>query len=319
MLRQLKLSLALQAALRKGALSADVVHSHGLWVAPNIYAGQAAAAARISLVVSPRGMLSPGALRFSTIKKQLMWKTWQGPAYRNAAAWHATSASEADEIRAFGITGPIAIIPNGIDLPEQVVAHSPGKVQRTVVFLSRLHPKKGIPSLVEAWARLAPRRPDWRLVIAGPDEGGHRSELEGMVRSKNVPRVVFPGPLYGPAKDALLDEADLFVLPTQSENFGIAVAEALAAGIPAIVTTGAPWQGLATQRCGWWIEQGVEPLQAALQEATALSASERRMMGLRGREWMRRDFAWNAIGRDMRDLYLWLAGEGRCPSTVELA
>lgn len=318
MLRQLKLSMALQAALRKGAVSADVVHSHGLWIAPNIYAGQAAAAASKPLVVSPRGMLSPGALQFSTIKKRLMWKTWQGPAYRKAAAWHATSKAEADEIRAFGIRAAVAIIPNGIDLPIQVAAHSPDKGQRTVLFLSRLHPKKGLPNLVEAWLRLAPLRPEWQLVVAGPDEGGHRGDLEAVVRSRNVPRIAFTGPLYGRAKDALIVEADLFVLPTQSENFGIAVAEALATGIPAIVTNGAPWQGLESERCGWWVEQGVEPLLAAMLEATTLPASERRAMGLRGRAWMQREFGWDAIGRDMSNVYRWLVGDGPPPQCVDL-
>lgn len=317
-LRQLKLSLALQAALQKGLGGVDIVHSHGLWVAPNIYAGQAASRSGRPLVVSPRGMLSSGALQFSRLKKRVIWETFQGPAYRKAATWHATSADEAGDIRAFGITAPIAIIPNGIDLPRQIAPHLPDKVTRTILFLSRIHPKKCLPTLLEAWQRLSVHRKNWQLVIAGPDEGGHRSELEAMVRNKNIPRVVFTGPVYGSEKEALLLDADLFVLPTLSENFGIAVAEALAAGIPSIVTKGAPWQGLETEQCGWWVDQGTEPLLKAMLSATELPAAERQAMGLRGRAWMEQNFGWEAIGRDMKDVYLWLTNEGPCPTCVDL-
>lgn len=318
-IQQIKLSRSMRKALQQEAASADVFHSHGLWIAPNIYAGNAAAAVGRPLVVSPRGMLSPGALQFSRLKKHVMWKVWQGQAYSKAAVWHATSGQEAEEIRAFGIKAPIAIIPNGIDLTETMASHDPQKAQRTVLFLSRLHPKKGLPALLDSWSRLSQDRPDWQLVVAGPDEGGHRAALEAMVRDKQIPRAIFSGPVYGQEKNALLSEADLFVLPTLSENFGIAVAEALGAGVPAIVTTGAPWRGLETNRCGWWVEQGVEPLLAALSEATALPASERKAMGLRGREWMRRDFGWEAIGREMAAVYHWLVGQGDHPNCIHLA
>ena len=318
LLRQSKLSPAMYRVMRQSVTSVDIVHSHGLWIAPNFYAGQAAAYGGKSLVVSPRGMLSPGALQFSRLKKRIIWKAFQGPAYRKAATWHATSADEAADIRAFGIMAPIAIIPNGIDLPIQIAPHLPDKVTRTILFLSRIHPKKGLPTLLDAWQRLSAHRKYWQLVIAGPDEGGHRSELEAIVRNKHVPRVVFTGPVYGSEKEALLIDADLFVLPTLSENFGIAVAEALAAGIPSIVAKGAPWQGLENKQCGWWVDQGTEPLLKAMLSATELPAAERQAMGLRGRAWMKQDFGWDAIGRDMKDVYLWLTNKGPCPTCVDL-
>ncbi|NBB23581.1 glycosyltransferase [Porphyrobacter sp. SLTP] len=315
-LGQLKLSPAMHRGMRKTALWADVIHSHGLWIAPNIYAGQVAANSEKPLVVSPRGMLAPGALQFSRLKKRLIWTLWQGPAYRNAALWHATSRQEANEIRAFGIKAPIVVIPNGVDLTERIARHDPSKSQRTILFLSRIHPKKGLAALVQAWAQLAKDRPDWQIVIAGPDEGGHRAELEAIVRQLQVPRITFLEPVYGLEKEALLADADLFVLPTISENFGVAVAEALGAGVPAIVTKGAPWQGLVTHKCGWWIDHGNEPLLAALSEATALPVSERNAMGLRGREWMRRDFGWDPIGQEMKDAYLWVKGTGDRPPCI---
>lgn len=316
-LRSLRLSPELQQATMIAAGSVDIVHAHGLWLMPNVYAGNAATRAGTSLVVSPRGMLASAALDYSRLKKQLFWHLLQRRAYAAAAAWHATSEQEADEIRAFGIDKPIAVIPNGIDLPTVLAAHTETKPRRRLLFLSRIHPKKGLPALLDAWSHLAPERSDWDLVIAGADEGGHRAELEARIATDAIANVTFTGPLYGDAKAALLKDTDLFVLPTRNENFGIAVAEALAAGIPAVVTTGAPWRGLETERCGWWIEQGREPLLAALRHATALAPSERHAMGLRGRDWMMRDFGWDRIGQQMAAVYRWLAADGPRPSEVQ--
>lgn len=315
-LRHLKLSPSMSKGMRKALVLADIIHSHGLWIAPNVYAGQAAAHCGKPLVVSPRGMLAPGALQFSRMKKRLIWKLWQGPAYRNATLWHATSHQEADDIRRFGIEAPIAVIPNGVDLTDQLATHAPVKFKRTILFLSRIHPKKGLPSLIRAWDKLSRDRPDWQLVIAGPDEAGHRATLEKTVRQMQISGVSFLGPVYGEAKDALLADADIFVLPTISENFGIAVAEALGAGVPAIVTKGAPWGGLDTNRCGWWIEHGVDPLLEALHEATALPAHQRQAMGLLGRKWMQRDFGWDAIGQQMASAYRWIGGQGARPTCL---
>ena len=317
LLGALRLSPGLRRAVSDEAARADVVHAHGLWLMPNVYASHAATRARTSLVVSPRGMLATEALEYSRLKKRLFWLLLQRRAYAGAAAWHATSDPEAAEIRAFGITAPIAVIPNGIDLPRVLADHAEARPRRRLLFLSRIHPKKGLPVLLDAWSQIAAECPEWDLVIAGADEGGHRAELEARIATEGIANVTFTGPLYGDAKTALLKDTDLFVLPTRNENFGIAVAEALAAGIPAVVTTGAPWAGLESERSGWWIEQGAEPLLAALRQATALPAHERRAMGLRGRDWMTRDFGWDRIGQQMCAVYKWLAKDGPRPPEVQ--
>ncbi len=283
---------------------------------PNVSAGRTTIAAARPLIVSPRGMLGPEALAFSARKKRFMWRWLQGPAYANAAVWHATSVAEATDIRAFGIFSPIAIVPNGIDLP-QGDARSPRKGRpKTLLYLGRLHPKKGLTELLSAWVRLASERPDWILRIVGPDEDEHRTELEKMAAQMKARRIVFGGPVYGAEKANILRESDLFVLPTRNENFGLAVAEALAAGVPAIVSRGAPWSGLETERCGWWVDRGVEPLLVALRVATAIPDAELRSMGRRGHSWMARDFGWDRIARDMQSVYNWVLGRTECPSTV---
>ena len=319
-LQSLRLSSGLAKAARMAARAYDVVHVHGLWLMPNVSAGHAAAATGRPLVVTPRGMLAPEALAFSARKKRLFWRFLQKPAYARAAVWHATSEAEAEEIRAFGVRAPIAIIPNGIDIPHSPERSLPRQTTlHTILYLGRLHPIKRLPDLVAAWSRLAHERSDWILRIIGPDEGGHRAELEKMVQQGGVPRVVFDAPVYGAEKARILQEADLFVLPTQNENFGLVVAEALAAGVPAIVTRGAPWSGLEAERCGWWVERGVEPLLTALRAATALPEGERRTMGLRGHAWMQREFSWDRIARQMLDVYSWIIGQSDPPPCVHFS
>lgn len=318
-LRALRLSSDLARGVRAEASTSDILHTHGLWLMPNVNAGQVAASVGRPLVVSPRGMLASEALAFSARRKQLFWQFLQGPAYAHAAVWHATSVAEAGDIRNFGVRAPIAIIPNGIDSPTNLQTYVPRESKpHCILYLGRIHPKKGLPDLVAAWSHLANERLDWTLRIVGPNEGGHRAQLEEMASELGVPRVIFNGPVYGAEKELVLRDANLFVLPTQNENFGIAVAEALAAGIPAIVSRGAPWAGLETDRCGWWVERGVEPLVSALREATALNDDERRAMGKRGRTLVARDYNWNRIAREMRSVYEWALGNAERPSTVYL-
>jgi glycosyltransferase involved in cell wall biosynthesis len=283
---------------------------------PNVYAGQVARKAHKKLIVSPRGMLAQAALQFSPLKKKIFWAALQRSAFEHTAVWHVTSAEEAEDIRAFGVTAPIAIIPNGIDIPNYTADHADLTLRRTLLFMSRLHPKKGVEGLIEAWASLEPERPEWDLVIAGPDEGRYRARLEAQAAKSGCQRVTFTGPVYGQEKADLMMGSDLFVLPTQNENFGLVVGEALAAGVPAIVTKGAPWQRLETEGCGWWIDHGVEPLLAALRAATSLAPSTRWEMGRRGRVWVERDLSWDLTGLQMIALYHWVLDFGDRPDFV---
>jgi glycosyltransferase involved in cell wall biosynthesis len=316
-LRNLRSSQELSTALRNAAVTADVIHNHGLWLMPNVRAGAAAASGPTPLVISPRGMLAPAALAFSRGKKWAFWAVLQGRAVRGAACIHATSAQEYEEIRGFGLTNPVAIIPNGIDLPE--LSKRPTArtaAERIVLSLGRIHPKKGLARLVHAWSRLEVCYPGWRLKIVGAPEAGHDNELRALAAQLCLTRVSIEGPTYGDAKAIAYREADLFVLPTLNENFGLTVAEALAAGTPAISTKGAPWSRLESEGCGWWIDHGVEPLAAALALAMAMSCEALKAMGERGREWMMRDFSWDRMAHEMLDVYLWLSRNAEPSPTI---
>jgi glycosyltransferase involved in cell wall biosynthesis len=287
---------------------------------PNVYAGWTAARTGTPLIVAPRGMLGRAALAFSRKKKALFWHMLQGPAIRCAACYHATSRQECEDIRAYGLTHPVAIIPNGIDLPSLCRNAKMADVgDRVVLSLGRIHPKKGLDRLLRAWARVEPTYPSWRLRIVGAPELGHDIELKKLARSLQLSRVSIEPPIYGEQKYTAFQQADFFVLPTLNENFAVTVAESLAAGTPVISTKGAPWAGLESERCGWWVDHGIEPLAAALERAMLLPRPELRAMGQRGRDWMRRDFGWDVIASKMSAVYQWLAGKADRPECVTLA
>jgi glycosyltransferase involved in cell wall biosynthesis len=318
-LRRFAVSPSLARVLRSRANEVDIVHNHSLWSMVNVAAGWTVPGRQARLVTSPRGTLSPWALAHSRRVKQAMWPL-QRRALARADLLHATSMAEHDEIRALGLQAPILVVPNGIDLPELPASSMAAAADREhcVLFLSRIHPKKGIDLLLHAWVRLQATHPQWRLVIAGRGEPAHVEQVQALAAALGVQRVTFPGPLYGDAKSAAYAQADVFVLPTHSENFGMVVAEALAHGCPAVVSHGAPWAGLQTHDCGWWIELGVDGLATALAQAMDASPEARAAMGERGRQWMQRDFSWEAVGQRMAAGYEWLLRGGERPATVQL-
>lgn len=316
-LRTLRASSDLAHNLRCKAAGADVIHNHGMWLLPNVYAGREGARAARPVVIAPRGMLSPAALSFSTWKKRLFWSLLQARAIAAAACYHATSEQEYQEIRAFGVSAPVAVIPNGIDIGALPKSPQPGQT-RTVLSLGRIHPKKGLELLLRAWKTVEPIRPEWRLRIIGPAEGGHDVRLTRLAVELGLARVAIEGAVYGAHKARAYRDAALFVLPTLNENFGLTVAEALAAGVPVVATKGAPWKGLGDETCGWWVDGGIESLSAALLRATAMPENELLEMGERGRAWMKRDFSWTHVAEDMLQLYSWLAGQEERPRFVYL-
>ena len=303
-------------ALRKSATQVDIVHNHSLWSMINVAAGWVVPGQRAKLVTSPRGTLSAWALAHSKRKKQLMWPL-QRRALLQADLLHATCEEEYDDIRRLGLRKPVVIVPNGIDLPDLVPRTVPeGEDQRTLLFLSRVHPKKGIELLLDAWAELEPRFPEWRLGIVGPGAGDYIASLQAQAMRNGSSRVAFEGPLYGDAKAAAYRNADLFVLPTHSENFGMVVAEALAQECPAIVSHGAPWSRLVSEGCGWWIPNDVESLRSALSAAMAQPRQALQRMGVRGRQWMQRDFDWSTLGQQMTAAYQWVIDGGTPPDCI---
>ncbi len=272
-----------------------VIHDNGIWLPHNHALAKLADRRGIPRIVSTRGMLEPWAMNHKRWKKRVAWRAYQRRDLARAKLHHATADIEADNLRQLKLGVPIRMIPNGVDLPEMARAGRPaGGPARTALFLGRIYPVKGLPMLVEAWARVLPQ--GWRLQIVGPDEGGHRAEVALAVSSAGLGDVVsFLGPLEGPAKQAALFGADLLVLPSHSESFGMVVAEALAHGLPVLTTTAAPWPGLADHACGWRVEPTVAGLVEGLRSATSCDSASLCTMGARGRAMVAAEFGWQGV------------------------
>ncbi len=303
----------------------QVIQSHGIWTQANHVAAAVSRDLGLPLVVSTHGMLEPWAWRYHAWKKRPAWWLWERRNLRSAVVLRATAQQEVEALRVLGLRNPIALIPNGVYLPAAIQkgkngsrrpkSKEEGSGRRTALFLSRIHPKKGLLNLIAAWSQVRPV--DWRMVVCGPDECGHTEQVKQAVAEAGLSSEFdFKSSVYGEEKESLYANSDLFVLPTFSENFGIAIAEALATGVPAITTKGTPWNELRTRQCGWWVDIGVEPLAAALREATSLSDEERREMGQRGRRLVEEKYSWPQIGRNMRSVYEWILGRGPQPACI---
>ncbi len=306
---------ALRALLTNNDPAKTIVHDHGIWLASNRAVAAISQQMKIKRVVSPRGMLSEWSLSNGSLKKKIAWTLYQRKDLKNATAFHATGEQEAEDLRSLGFRQPIAIIPNGIVLPAKMPERIQGS-QKRMLFLSRIHPKKGLLNLVRAWHQIRPAR-DWKLVLAGPDENGHKHEVEELARELGViENLEFFGPVDDNEKWILYRNADLFVLPSFSENFGIVIAEALAAGLPVIATTPTPWQVLETEKIGHWVAPTVDGVAGAIRTALSQSEKERNTQGNRASEWACKRFSWGGIAKQMSEYYDWLLAGGERPTFI---
>ncbi|MBP9741973.1 MAG: glycosyltransferase [Burkholderiales bacterium] len=293
-----------------------LLHNHGLWMMPNVYPGWVSREYKIPLITSPRGVFAKAAWESGSKIKQLFWPLLQKPALDPTVCFHATAESEYLDIRRMGYTQPVAIIPNGIDLPEGFQKQV--NESKTVLFLGRIHPIKGLAMLLEAWAKLESSFPDWQLKIVGPDNVGHLSELQELQSKLSLQRVVFISAVYEQQKWQEYHNADLFVLPSYSENFAMSVAEALACGVPAVVSKGAPWQELDAYNAGCWVDTDSSSFATALQNMMQKSQNELIQMGQNGRKLMQDKYSWSMVSAMMAELYSWVLEGGTVPKFVRL-
>lgn len=297
-------------------MSANLIHDHGMWLPINGAAANVARTRGVPYICSPRGTLTAWAMKHKQLKKRLGMALYQRRNLELVRLFVATSHSEAEDLRRIGMRQPIAIIPNGVEVPSRLVRDSSTTI-RTLLFMSRLHPKKGLIALVRAWSIARPK--GWQVVIAGPDEEGHRAVVEAEISRHGLSAdFSFVGEVAGSEKDALWRRANLFVLPSYSENFGNVVAESLAHGVPVITTTGTPWIDLPTQNCGWCVQPDVDSLATALTHSTSMNDDALATMGANGRQYVQRGYSWDAAGQSTLDVYRWLLGKGPMPSSVLL-
>lgn len=290
-----------------------VLHGHGVWRIANLFPLAIATNTAAKLVWSPRGMLTQWSLHYKAARKAAFWSLLQQPALRRVDGFHATAASEVDDIRRLGFRQPIALIPNAVDMPS---LPGPCSRKKTIAFVSRIHEKKGLHLLIPAWTQLAGHFPDWELIIAGKIDSSYARSIVKLAQDLGTKRLKFVGEVLDEAKSTLLSTCRLFVLPSFSENFGIVIAEALAHAVPVITTMGTPWTTLTQRGCGWTIAPNEEELKEALRTALGQSETSLEEMGMIGRKWIEGEFAWNRVASMFEAYYQWLHTGGQKPSFV---
>jgi glycosyltransferase involved in cell wall biosynthesis len=295
----------------------DLVHIHGLWNIPGWTAARQAQRAGVPYVISTRGMLDAGSLAHRARRKRLAYRAIERRNLAGAAFLHATSPAEAEALVRRGPGGPVVMVPNGVNLPAGAPPERgefrrrlklPGSVP-LVAFLGRIHPIKRLDLVASAMERVWAVRGDAHLVIAGPDEGTHRREMEPRFSALGA-ATHWVGELDEVDKWGLLAATDALVMCSDSESFGMSVVEAMAAGVPPVVTQTCPWGEVETEGCGFWVPQNAEAIASALL-ALLNDPAKAREMGERGRALVRARYSWDSIGRAMAEQYRMAASSRR--------
>lgn len=282
----------------------DVFHVNGCWTPGCALTQKWAQEIGVKIVLTPHGMLEPWILaRHYWTRKVPALLLYQKTAVKKADCLHATAVSEKENLLKLGYNHRIEIIPNGIEV-DRISLKNNWERKKRILFLSRIHVKKGIEFLLEAAAILKDKLEDYVIEIAGEGEKEYIAQLKQKAKELQIESLIqFCGGVYGNQKWKLFQEADVFVLPTFSENFGIVVAEALACGTPVITTKGTPWKELGTTHCGWWTEIGTQPLADALNKFLQLSTQELEAMGRNGRKLIEQKYSSRKMAEDMVELY----------------
>lgn len=313
----------LRRELRNLIRKNEGVHIHGIWESHCAIASSMAQSSRTPYIISAHGMLERWALQHKRIKKALYATMVEVDNLRRATCLRALTADEAHDYRRIGLLTPLAIVPGAVKLPEcvdrQLFQNAFPDLfnKRIVIFLGRLHPKKGLDMLVRAWANTGDSVRDAHLLVAGPDSDGLRLALERMAGELGVARsVTFAGMMNASMKWSALANSSLFVLPSFSEGFSVAVLEAMGTGLPVVVSDACHFPEIAQKDCGWVIEPNQKALEHALVEYFQCPSWEGRAMGSRGRRLVESRFTWNVVGDQMARVYEWANG-GKRPDNLE--
>jgi glycosyltransferase involved in cell wall biosynthesis len=305
-------SPAFRAACLEEARRADLIHDYGLWLHTNWSSVRMAGRAGRPVVRSPMGMLSAWALQRSRLRKRLVWSLIERRLFDDAALVHSTSEMEERDVKRLRVVTRTVVIPHGVDLEREYAVSSVAAARkagvpetdgrRVVLFLSRIHPVKGLDLLRRVWAELPTDLPAL-LLIAGPGDEASLTDLRRWLVEQPGPPARYVGPVTGERKLALLSSAWVMALPSYSENYGMVVAEALACGTPVLTTTGMPWAEVAATGCGWVIEPRIGSLRRALQEALGLAADEHEPMRARARALVDRSHSLERAVTRMEESY----------------
>jgi glycosyltransferase involved in cell wall biosynthesis len=301
----------LKRQVRRRALLYEMALIRSCWIYVGVAASRECRKAKLPYLAYPEGSLDPWTLRYSRLKKRLWWELGERSYFQGAAAIIALTRAERDQIRQMGLTNRIEVIPNGINLSEletalnrQEIEAKWGKLKgkRWLLFLGRLHPKKGLDLLLPAFARVAPTFSDHVLVIAGPDEGGYARLVQKMAADLHLAdRVLLTGPTYGPAKTGLLKEAEVFMLTSYSEGQPLAALEAMGCGTSVILTQSCNLPEAGEVGAGFVVNTSVDAIADAILDLLQ-DESMRIQMGENAQQLVLDRFTWEKVAKQTIDL-----------------
>ena len=308
----------------------DVAHVHGIWTYAGVAAARCARQRGTPYILSPHGMLDPWALANSGWKKRLARLLYEERVQAGAACLHAATEIEFDDMRRYGRKNPICVIPYGVDIPDprlrglpapwaDVVPHG----ARTILFMGRYHPKKGVIPLLKGWKLWRERQraiaDEWHLVLVGYDEGGHERELRALVESAGLGGSVhFLPPQFGEKRSGAYFHCDAFVLPSFSEGLPTAVLLAWAHGKPVIITKHCNLNPWVEAGAGLLVEPEANSIADGLETFCAMTPADRQEMGQKGLQIVTQHFVWSKVARQIRDVYEWMCGGGPRPDVIRL-
>jgi len=310
-------SRALKRALN--STYADIYHTNGLWRYCNHVTALIARKKHKPLVITPHGMLYPQALEHSKWKKQVLKFIYFRHDINTATCLHATCEEEINTIRAYGYKGPVALIGNAVSVPQEIgsLPQRPSTGKKKFGFLGRLHPRKQVERILYAMAQLSAKQQEQsQIIIMGAGDDTYEQFLRYELERLQLHNVIFKGFVSGKDKYIALSELSALIVPSDFENFGMIIPEALLCHTPVMAGIHTPWKALNTCHCGWWKEVSVEHIAQVMKQVIEMNPDEIDAMGQRGEELIRTQHKPDHVHHQMQQLYLWLLNKTNKPDFI---
>lgn len=296
----------------------SLCHINGLWEYVNYISASVSRKMGKPYIVTPHGMLYPQALNQNKLLKKAFLFLQFNDVLRNASCIHVTCLEEMNYYRALGFTNPVAVIPNPIIINNFVGSYEVEKGNRRFGFLGRLHPRKKVLELIYAWSKLGDKVKDAELIIVGSGDAVYEDFLKREVQRLNLNNVIFEGFLSGKEKFDMLSSLTALVVPSDFENFGMIVVEALIMKTPVIASKGTPWEELEKKQCGWWVENDIDSIATTINKVLLQDNSELKIMGENGFKLVQEKYIIEKVTEKMIRLYNWILNGGETPEFVYL-
>lgn len=302
---------------------ADILHMEALWRCPQLLMTIWKKYKKAPIVCSPHGMLDPYILKNQGNFKRLLSRLFFQKSLESVNCYHALCQKELDDIRAYGLKQPVAIIPNGINLPDPNLKFDRTDSKNHLLYLGRLHKKKGVDLLLKAIASIAHEKPEllgnWQFDLVGWDHENCKIELEQIVEEEKIDQyVVFHGGLFGKDKQRMYATADGYILPSHGEGLPMTVLEAWSWKLPVIMTPECHLPEGYEVDAAIKIHDNVESVKNGLLTFLSMDNEKRKEMGCKGYDLVRKSFTWDVAARKMLDVYEWLLGHKAKPDFVDI-